>query len=347
MEVGLIGVQASGKTTIFNALSGQQAPLTGGYRQVHLAEVEVPDERVEKLADLFGKKKRVHATVLLKDLHLEFSGQGGIAPQSLAELRTNDAMAVVVRAFRDESVAPPLQSIDPARDLRSLLDSLIFSDYEIVDRRLERLAKEGRKGDREHAVLEKLAGILSQGNLIGPGSVHEDDRIMLAGFQFLTAKPLLVVANTGERPANLAGLEEQARSLGLHVFPLQGLQEMEISLLEPGDQQEFLADLGLEEPARIRFLKSLYDSLDLISFLTVGDQEVRAWSLPSGATALRAAGKIHTDMERGFIRAEVIGCDRLLEEGGFAQARQQGDLRLEGKDYTVRDGDVLTIRFNV
>jgi GTP-binding protein YchF len=344
METCLIGLPSSGKTTIFNALSGQQA---GGYHQVHLAEVAVPDPRVAQLAQLFGKKKQVQAGVLLKDLPLEFSGQGGIAAATLGELRTSDAVAIVLRAFVDEAVVHPLGKIDPLRDLGKLLDSMVFSDYEIVEKRLERLEKEGKKAEREHLILTKIAARLEEGGAIGADLIHEEERHLLAGFQFLTSKPMIGIINTGERSADTAAASGRAADLGIDVFPIRGLQEMEISQLSAEDQREFLADLGLEDPARDRFLRALYSRLDLISFLTVGDQEVRAWSIPRGASALQAAGKVHSDMERGFIRAEVIPCDQLLAAGGFAEARKQGQLRLEGKEYQVQDGDVLTIRFNL
>ena len=344
METCLIGLPFCGKTTIFNALSGQQA---GSYQQVHLAEVAVPDPRVEQLAALFEKKKAIHATVLLKDLHLEFGEQGGIASGTLGELRTSDAVAIVLRAFVDEAVIHSLGAVDPLRDLRKLLDSMILSDYEIVEKRLERLEKEGKKGDRECLSLEKILARLEEGRCIGADLIHEEDRTLLSGFQFLTAKPMIVVINMGETSVDITEVKLQSQELGIDVFPIQGLQEMEISQLSPEDQAEFLADLGLQDPAKNRFLNALYSRLDLISFLTVGDQEVRAWSIPKGATALKAAGKIHTDMERGFIRAEVISCDRLLADGGFAEARKHGRLRLEGKEYQLQDGDVVMIRFNL
>jgi GTP-binding protein YchF len=344
METCLIGLPSCGKTTIFTALSGQQA---GGYQQVHLAEVEVPDPRVAALAQLFGRKKQVQAQVLLKDLPLQFGEQGGIAPGTLGELRTSDAVAIVVRAFVDEAVAHPLGEIDPLRDLGKLLDSLVFSDYEITEKRLERLVKEGKRGDREHLLLRKIAARLEKGGAPGADLIHEEERPLLAGFQFLTAKPMIGIINTGAHSVDTGALRRHSEQLGIDVFPIQGLQEMEISRLSAEDQMEFLADLGQDDPAGERFLSALYSRLDLVSFLTVGDQEVRAWSIPRGASALEAAGKIHSDMERGFIRAEVIPCDQLLAVGGFAEARKQGQLRLEGRGYEVQDGDVLTIRFNV
>lgn len=345
MEIGLIGLPLCGKTTIFSALSGQ-SPAPAG-RKPHLAEVQVPDERVEKLTAFFGKEKKIHVTVLLKDLPIEFNEKGGLSPAALAEIRGSDALAVVLRAFLDEAVPHPLESIDPPRDLRRLLDSLIFSDYQIIENRLDRLVKEGKKDSREFQLLEHLSERLGSGSLIGRGALKEEGEAALTGFRFLTVKPLIMVVNSGERSAGTAGIREQAQKLGVDLFEILGRQEMEIAQLAPEDQKDFLADLGLEEPARNRFLRQLYRSLDLISFLTVGDHEVRAWSIHSGSSALKAAGRVHSDMEKGFIRAEVISCSELLAEGGFAQAKKHGKLRLEGKEYPVRDGDVLTVRFNL
>ena len=344
METCLIGLPRCGKTTIFNALSGQQA---GGYQQLHLAEVEVPDPRVGHLAELFGKTKRVLADVLLKDLPLHFNDRGAVSGESLGELRLSDALMVVVRAFVDEAVPHPLETIDPLRDLGKLLDSMVFSDYEIVQKRLERLDREGKRNEREYALLVKIGARLENGGAIGSEAVHEEESRLISGFQFLTTKPVIVVLNTGERTVDIEPVRRRAAELGIDVFTIQGLQEMEISQLSPNDQREFIADLGFESSARDRFLSVLYTHLNLISFLTVGDKEVRAWSIPKGANAVQAAGKIHSDMQRGFIRAEVIECGLLLEAGGFAEARKRGTLRLEGKEYEVQDGDVLTIRFNL
>jgi len=345
METGLIGLPFAGKSTMFTALSGQDA--AGGGRRAHVADVPVPDVRVEKLGEMFPTAKRTHATVVVRDLPVEFSDKGGLAPATLADLRGLDAMALVLRAFLDPAVPHPLESVDPARDLRRLLDSLTFSDYAAAETRLERLVKEGGKGGREYQLLEQLAGRLSEGRLIGSSGLSPEEQRQLSGFAFLTAKPLILVVNEGESTAEVAPVEQQARALGLDLFVIHGRQEMEIALLSPEDQSAFLADLGLSEPTRTRFLRQLYRSLNLISFLTAGDKEVRAWSIPRGTSALKAAGRIHSDLEKGFIRAEVIAYERLVAEGGFAQAKKSGTLRLEGKEYRVEDGDVLTIRFNL
>jgi len=343
METGLIGLPSSGKSTIFAALSGGEA----GGRRAHIAEVPVPDERLGKLWEMFPTAKRTYATVVIKDLAVEAGEKGGLAPAALAEMRSFDALALVLRAFLDPAVPHPLESVDPARDLRRVLDSLAFADYAVAETRLERLVKEGRKGSREHQLLEQLSARLAEGGLIGRAALAPEEQRLLSGFSFLTAKPLLAIVNEGEVTAEVAPVAALAAALGLELIVIHGKQEMEIAQLPPGEQQAFLADLGLEAPTRDRFLRQVYHCLNLISFLTAGDKEVRAWSLPRGATALKAAGRIHTDMEKGFIRAEAIVCERLVSEGGFAQAKKNGTLRLEGKEYVVQDGDVLTIRFNL
>jgi GTP-binding protein YchF len=344
METALIGLPGCGKSTLFGALSGQS--VAPGRRTL-LAEVAVPDQRVERLGALFPGAKRTQATVLVKDLVVEFSPEGGLGPATLAELRTTEAITLVLRAFLDPAVPHPLETVDPARDLRRLLDSLIFSDYAISEARLERLVKEGRKASREHQLLEQISQRLGSGQLAGRDAVREEELHLLSGFAFLTAKPILVVANVGESSVDTTAVRRSAEALGLELFLIHGRQEMEIAQLKPEEQRDFLADLGLSEPTRDRFLHALYHSLNLISFLTANDKEVRAWSVPRGSTALRAAGRIHSDMEKGFIRAEAIALEELLAEGGFAQARKSGKLRLEGKEYTVQDGEVLTIRFNL
>jgi GTP-binding protein YchF len=345
METGLIGLPSAGKTTIFSALSGGEAG--GGGRRGHIAEVAVPDERIARLWEMFPTAKRTYATVVVKDLAVEVGEKGALASGTLAEMRNLDALALVVRAFLDPAVPHPLESVDPARDLRRLLDSLSFADYAVAETRMERLVKEGKKAGREHQLLEKLSARLSEGGLIAGAGLSPDELRLLSGFSFLTAKPLLVIVNEGESTADAAPVCGQAEGLGLDLFVIHGKQEMEIAQLPREEQQAFLADLGLEAPTGDRFLRQLYRSLNLISFLTAGDKEVRAWSLPRGSTALKAAGRIHTDLEKGFIRAEAIAFEQLVREGGFAQAKKSGTLRLEGKEYVVQDGDVLTIRFNL
>jgi ribosome-binding ATPase len=350
METGIIGLPLSGKTTLFNALTGLEARTSthgAATKAVNLGDVPVPDERVDILSKMFKPQRTVYATVRFKDLQAEFDDDGGMSAATIAELRTSDAITLVVRAFLTESVSHPLEQVNPERDFHKLVDSLVFSDYAVAERRLERLAKEGKKGDREHQRLDKVRERLEEGKLIGSDFLSDEDKRLLSGFSFLTAKPIIVVANTGEASAETVALEAATKERGIAFFVLRADMEAEISRLPPEDQPAFLAELGVTEPARARFLATIYAALDLTSFLTVGEDEVRAWSIPRGMPAVRAAGRIHSDLEKGFIRAEVVFWKELVDAGGLKEAKTTGKLRLEGKEYPVKDGDVLNIRFNV
>jgi ribosome-binding ATPase len=349
METAVIGLPASGKTTIFNALTGQQASLSefaGARKQMHLAEVQVPDARVDKLTALFHPKKTVYATVLFRDVPIDYDPETGISAASIADIRKADAVTLVIRAFLDESVPHPLKSTEPLRDFRKVLDALVFADLEVADKRRERLEKEGKRDSREYHILERILEKLGSGSGLGTGFLSEDEEKLLSGFSFLTLKPLIVVLNSGEKSADLKPLLDHCTAMGIACFPIRGDLEMEIAQLPPADQVEFLKDIGLSEPAKNRFLAHVYGTLKLISFLTAGVDEVRAWSIHEGTPAVKAAGKIHSDLEKGFIRAEVVPCQVLLDCGGDAEAKKLGKIRLEGKEYIVKDGDVIVIRFN-
>jgi GTP-binding protein YchF len=349
METVIIGLASSGKTTIFNALTAHSVS-TGDFsakKQPHLADVIVPDSRIDRLSALYKPKKTTFANMHFRDQPLEYSDRGVILPESLSEARRGDAIALVVRGFLSDAVAHPIKDIDPLRDLRIVLDALVFADYEVADKRILRLEKEAKKDGREYRVLTDIVERLAKNTLLGKDFFSGEDAKLFAGFGFLTAKPIFVVLNTGEKSAETAIAVSEAEIRGLAVFPIRGDMEMEIAQLPPDDQKEFLADLGLQEPAKNRFLRTVYSTLHLQSFFTTGEDEVRAWSIREGTTAVKAAGVIHTDLEKGFIRAEVVAWEDLLETGGSAQAKKAGKLRLEGKDYVVKDGDVLLIRFNV
>lgn len=350
METAIMGLPRAGKTTFFVALNEWQTGEQhgrGGTRdanRANLANIKVPDERVERLYDLFKPKKKALASVCFKDLQLELTDNGGIAAASLGQLRSADALTLIIRAFQDDAVA---HEVDPLRDFNQLLDAIVFSDYEIAEKRIERLIKEGKKADREYQRLAKIREHLEQGRLLGQGFFTPEDRSLFSGFAFLSAKPLILVANTGENSADTLPLQQAAGAKGLTLFHFQGVAEMEVAQLDPDEQIEFLEHMGIDEPVKNRFLRTIYTELNLVSFLTAGEDEVRAWSIPRDTPAMQAAGKIHSDLERGFIRAEVVEWNRLLEAGGFKEAKRDGVMRLEGKDYPVKDGDVLTIRFNV
>jgi GTP-binding protein YchF len=349
METVIIGLPSSGKTTIFNALTGRSAPV-GDYsavgRQVHLADVPVPDARVDRLSELYRPKKTTHATVLFRDPPLAYLENGTLSPAGLGAVRKADAVTVVIRAFENESVLHPL-GVNPLRDLRAVLDSLVLADYEVAEKRLARLEKEAKRDGREYQILRDVVDRLGAGRLLGRGFFSIEDEKMFSGFAFLTAKPIVAVLNSGERPADHAAVEEEARSKGIAVFPIHGDAEAEIAQLEAAEQTEFLKDLGASEPAKNRFLRHVYAHLDLVSFLTVGEDEVRAWSIRRGTTASRGAGTIHTDLEKGFIRAEVVCWEDLLACGDWPEAKIANKVRLEGRNYGLADGDVILIRFNV
>jgi len=350
METAIIGLARSGKTTIFNALTGQAAltgDAAGGRKQAALSEVKVPDEQLDKLASLYDPKKLTHASVLFKDLPLEHDDEGGLTPSSLADVRRADAVAIVIRAFSSDAVVPALKDSTPLRDLRKVTDSLVFGDYEIAEKRLERLDKEAKRDSREYHVLRQIVDRLGTGKPLGTGFFAADDARLFAGFGFLTAKPIFLVINTGEVSLPHDDLLRDAAESGVDTFAIRGDLEMEIAQLPAADQKDFLADLGLDEPAKNRFLRHVFSTLHLVSFFTVGEDECKAWSIREGTSAVGAAGEIHSDLAKGFIRAEVAQWQDVLESGDFAAAKKANKLRLEGKEYVVRDGDVLLIRFNV
>jgi ribosome-binding ATPase len=350
METAIIGLARSGRTTIFNALTGQAVATGdagGGKKQPSLSEVKVPDERLDKLAALYSPRKLTHASVLFKDLPLDHAEDGGITAASLADVRRADAVVIVVRAFESDAVVPASPGSTPSKDFRKVMDSLVFGDYEVAEKRVTRLDKEAKRDGREYHVLQQIVQHLSAGKPLGASFIAPEDQKIFAGFGFLTAKPLFLLVNAGEKTLGHDELIEEARALGIDAFPIRGDMEMEIAQLAPADQKDFLKDLGLEEPARNRFLRRVYQTLHLVSFFTVGEDECKAWSIREGTTAVDAAGTIHSDLAKGFIRAEVATWQDVLAAGDFAATKKANKLRLEGKDYVVKDGDALLIRFNV
>ena len=348
MKIGLVGFPGSGKTTVFNALTGLSAETGFGARgKTNLGTVHVPDERVRALAELFKPKKTTLAEITFTDV----AGGGGthgqtLDAQTLAAMREVDALCQVVRGFPGATGEAPT----PLSEARNLEDEMNLADLMIIEKRIERLHKEKSKTGEEE-ILVRLKSALENGTpLRNVPDVSAAEWALLAGYRFLTQKPLLLVLNVPEgdvaapAPAELAAHASEAR-LGLVV--LSGPVEMDIAQMSAEDQKEFVASLGLEEPASGRFIHAAYALLDLISFLTAGADECRAWPIKRGTTAQKAAGKIHSDIERGFIRAEVVRWDDLVRLGSEAKCREAGKLRSEGKDYVVHDGDVMNFRFNV
>jgi hypothetical protein len=366
MQIAIVGLAGSGKTTVFNTLTRGHAE-TGGYGGVTLnvGVVKVPDPRLDTLAGIFKPKKIVHADVTYVDLPAPpVSTEGHIGTEELpadhlARLRDSDALLHVVRAFEDPANPHPDGSVDPARDLERLDLEFTLADLAMAERRLERLKTSARHGtsaereaaEREEVVVRRIHEGLEAGSPIRDLGLDADDEKAIRGFRFLTQKPVLVVLNVGE--ADLAGAPALvARVAGGYthrhalVEALSARIEMELGELEPDEAGAFMEELGIAESGLDRVIALSYRLLGLVSFLTAGPDEVRAWPIPDGSTAVDAAGAIHSDLARGFIRAETIQYDDLVTLGSMAEARKHGKLRSEGKTYRVRDGDVLEILFS-
>jgi GTP-binding protein YchF len=342
MRIGLVGYPASGKSTVFGALTGRSVDVGFGAKE-NVGVVKVHDPRVDALAKLFSPKKITYAEITFSDLP---GGHGdSLDRKALLAMKSVDALCQVLRAFPDAAG----DAADPMAELAGLETETILADLEVVEGRVARVKKD-RSNPRELALLERVQAALEAETPIRKLELAEDERRLLSGFQLLTQKPLLLVLNVGEdavaesAPAELARAAEE-RGLGLVV--LSAKVEMDIALMPPAEQQEFCESLGLGEPASRRFVRAAFDLQGLISMLTAGPDECRAWPVPRGTLAPRAAGKIHSDIERGFIRAEVVRWEDLVELGSEAKCRDVGKLRVEGKDYVVMDGDVVHFRFNV
>ena len=355
LRAGLIGLQAVGKTTLFQLMTSA-ADHTGGHRRsdVDVGVSRVPDARLDRLTERFKPRERVPATVEFIDM----VGRTGVsALLDAAAFRQSDALLHVVRMFRDDTVPHPSGSVDPARDARTMEAELILADLGVVERRLARLARDLKKMKdedlrREQGILERFHGALEDGTPLRVLDLDADTAKRLRGFQFLSAKPLLLVVNLDEsdlpdglHSSDVGGLascalDSKSRSVGVCAKI-----ELEIGQLDADDAQVFMRDLGLAESGLDRVIRASYDLLGYISFFTIGERECRAWSIPRGTLAQRAAHEVHSDMARGFIRAEVVSYDDLMRRGSLHGCREHGEAHLEGKDYLVRDGDVITFRF--
>lgn len=353
MKLGIIGLPQTGKTTIFNALTRQNQPTDmSGKFEVHTAVVDVPDPRVDQLANLFNPEKVIYAKVTYADIAgLEGKGQGDISGKLRNEMGNMDAFLHVVRCFEDENVMHIAESVDPARDITNMADELLLNDLIVVERKLDKIKEEFNKGGRdkgelarEQELFDRMQEHLSQDLPLREMELTKDEIKSLAGFQFLTLKPMLIVLNLGE---GQDAPDVSAAAGNLPVVPLQGQLEMEIAQLSPEEAGEFMAEYGIEEPSLNVMIRESYALMGLQSFFTVGEDEVRAWVIGKETSAQQAAGVIHTDLERGFIRAEVIAFDTLMEYGSMAAARNDGKLRVEGKTYLVQDGEIVHVRFNV
>ncbi len=346
MKIGLVGFAGSGKTTVFNAMTGLDVPVGFG-GEVRLGTVKVPDERIDRLSAIFSPKKTIYAEISFCDVPGEHGAEKkGLSRKSLQQIRDQQALCLVLRDFAN----PALEGdADPPADLEAFHTECVLADLEIVERRLERARKE-RSDPAEIAAFEKMQATLEEERPLRSIPPSGLDRQMLRGYGLLTDRPLLVALNRDETRA-AEPIPERFRTrlgeLGAAALALSASVEAEIADLEPSDQAAFLDDLGLEESALARFIRTAYGLLDLISFFTVGEDEVRAWTVRRGTHAREAAGEIHSDLERGFIRAEVIPYATFMERGSEQAVKDAGLLQIEGKDYVVQDGDILHVRFNV
>jgi GTP-binding protein YchF len=366
IDIGIIGLPQSGKTTVFNALTKGKADTISHATEgptPHIGIAKVPEPRLTVLDEMLHPKKVVPVEARYIDIGASvraLAQDKGIGGELLNQLSSVDTLISTVRAFVNESIPHPEGSLDVRRDINTLNLELVFSDLAIIERRLERIENslKGAKPPerqsllREKEILMKFQADLEKDMPIRELTLDPGEARIINNYQFLTAKPLLIAINIGEEQLpQAASLEAELNSLysgeKCRLITLCGKLETELSQLENSAAQEFRAEFGVEESGLERTIKLSYELSGLISFFTIASNEVRAWSIPKGTTALKAAGKIHTDMEKGFIRAEGISYDDLVKCGSIPEARKQGRLRLEGKDYIIQDGDVITFLFNV
>jgi len=359
MRVGLVGLPNSGKTTLFNLLTGQQLPAEPFFTEehtVHVGTVHVPDERVDLLYTFYPRAKCKHAELAFVDVAgVPVGGAGhGSKAQLFAAVHDTDALVYVVAAFDDERVTRPFPSVDPVRDIETIEIELMVADLEMIEKRIERVHRELQAAKDKHSpeldALVRCKEAVEAERPIRRLDLNADEQKLLSGFRFLSQKPAIVLLNTDEAAVGQPPPEPVAGACaarGLPCFAMSAKIEEEIAELPADEQRAFLDDLGIVEPGLEKFVHAVYGALDLHAFFTANDHEVHAWTLPSGATALDAAGKVHTDMARGFIRAEVLAFDDLKAAGSPKVAKEAGHLRVEGKQYVVRDGDVIFFRFSV
>jgi len=362
LRAALIGFGSSGKSTLFQLMTSarETGRAAHGKGEASIGISKVPDARLDRLTAMYNPKKRVPATVEFTDLAMPGGTGGAQALVDVVAYKNADALVHVVRAFQDPAVAHPTGSVDPARDAQAMEDELILADLGVAERRLERLEKDLKKSrtadlERERDVVTICRTALEEGRPLRSLDLQGDDLKRLRGFQFLSAKPLLIVLNLDEAGLSAGATNVQAAdAAGLTPFLSRAATasvavcakiELEIAQLEPADAAAFLSDLGLKESGLDRVIRASYDLLGYISFFTVGEDECRAWSIPRGYSAQLAAGEIHSDIARGFIRAEVVAYDHLIARGSMAACRDHGEVRLEGKEYVVLDGDIINFRF--
>jgi len=367
LKVGLIGLPQAGKTTLFHALTRGEGSPAGGGSSAIVSVVPVPDRRYDFAVALFHPKKRTPATIEFTDGAAQITSGEGRAQQKFGSdffvgIRSVDALVLVVRAFETPALPPPDGGLNPLREYQAITEELLLGDLGVIETRLERIDRQlkTRKAGlpspevTEREILLKLKNALDDLRPVSSIELTDDEQKVVKNFDFLTGKPLIVVVNVGESDlsegddlALIQPLRQQCLEDGLQLIALCASAEAEVAQLAEDDQREFLDALGIAEPARDRLIRAAYAVLGVMSFFTVGEDEVRAWTVSQGANALTAAGRIHSDLARGFIRAEILAFDDLIAAGTWEAAKAANKLRLEGKEYPVKDGDILHVRFKV
>jgi len=356
LRIAIVGLGQVGKTTLFQILTRAHGTPAAARTETHVGVVAVPDARLDRLSEMYRPKKTVHASIEYLDTPGSVIDLARTGQRAAADIKEVDALAHVVRAFHNDAVPPPGGEVNPKSDVETTDLELVLSDLAVAEKRLERLSKDVKKQknptlEKEFQVVERCKQALEKQTPLREVEFGEEERRLIRGFTFLSLKPMVYVLNLDESEAARAGAaDEFAAGMGLAHKPrtavtaVCGKVEAEMAELSEAEAAEFMESYGLKESAVSRFIRTSYRLLDLISFFTVGEDECRAWTIQAGSTALEAAGEIHTDIQKGFIRAEVVTYDHLVAAGGMAEARAQGHFRLEGKEYVVHDGEVVHFR---
>jgi GTP-binding protein YchF len=346
VEVGIFGNAGSGKSALFRALSGEREGVSQG-KHAGVCAIKVPDDRVDRLAELFKPKKTTHVSISFHDID---AGEPDLlSTQAVGAIKGVEVLALVLRGFSDDYHPAPPGGLDPVSEFREIASAMMLSDYLVAQKRIERMTKEARRDSEWTALNKVISALEKEVPLRNVELVGEEERAV-SGFRFLSRIPLLLVLNVGEDALRTDAYPELTAAAAEAKAPLVRLcarVEEEIAQLSAAEQADFLEEMGIERSARDRLVRGAFDAMHYISFLTVGEDEVRAWNIRRGSTAVAAAGRIHSDLEKGFIRAEVIPSDDFLRCGSMAKAKTEGKLRLEGKEYVVRDGEIVHVRFNV